>query len=407
MNGVSEEKQSNVTKVDHLIFILVTVMYWFTIYSYVPILTAYLDFLGATYMFIGVVVGSYGLLQMLIRLPLGIYSDVIKRRRPFIILGIAIGSLSCFGFILTDQLGWTLLFRALAGVSASTWVAFTVLYASYFSKQEITKAMGWISVTMVLGQLVSMIFSGVVVDKFGWMVPFWIGGIAGVIGLILCIWLKEEKEGVNRKPINVKELVTIIKEPQLIKVTLLSVLAYSIIFITIFGFSPNYALELGASTVGLSYLVIVFVVPHAFAAMVVGKWLRPRLGQWGTLFVSFIASALMTGLIPLVSSFSLLLLTQAINGFALGVVLPLLLGMSIESVEDEKRATAMGFYQAVYAAGMFVGPFIAGMLNSMFDLSAGFYFGGIIGIIGVLLVVVWKRAEENKVEAKSQNAAVK
>ncbi|WP_216831283.1 MFS transporter [Alkalihalobacterium elongatum] len=396
----------NVTKVDHIIFILVTVMYWFTIYSYVPILTAYLDFLGATYMFIGIVVGSYGLLQMLIRLPLGIYSDVIKRRRPFIILGIAIGSMSCFGFILTDHLGWTLLFRALAGVSASTWVAFTVLYASYFSREEITKAMGWISVTMVLGQLVSMVFSGIVVDKFGWMVPFWIGGIAGIVGLVLCFWLKEEKENVSREPIKIIELVAIIKEPVLIKVTFLSVLAYSIIFITIFGFSPNYALELGASTVGLSYLVIIFVVPHALAAIIVGKWLIPRIGNWATLFLGFLVSALMTGTIPFITSFGLLLLTQAVNGFALGLVLPLLLGMSIESVADEKRATAMGFYQAVYAVGMFVGPLVAGILNSAYDLAAGFYFGGVIGMVGVLLVVVWKRTEESNLNRKAEPAAL-
>ncbi|WP_238457989.1 MFS transporter [Alkalihalobacterium alkalinitrilicum] len=397
---MSGKNRSTVTKMDHVIFVLVTVMYWFTIYSYVPILTAYLDFLGATYMFIGVVVGSYGLLQMLIRLPLGIYSDVVKRRRPFIILGIAIGSMSSFGFILTDQLGWILFFRALAGVSAATWVAFTVLYASYFSKDDITKAMGWISVTMVLGQLLSMIFSGVIVEWYGWMVPFWIGGIAGVLGLILCFWLKEEKEEPVREPIKIKELLGIIKESLLIKVTILSILAYAIIFITIFGFTPNYALELGASTVGISYLVILFIVPHAFAAIIVGKWLAPRIGNWPTLLIGFLVSAIFTGTIPLINSFSILLITQAINGFALGLVIPLLLGMSIESVDDQKRATAMGFYQAVYAVGMFVGPFVAGILNSIYDLVAGFYFGGLIGVCGVVLVYVWQRVGKQSMKGE-------
>ncbi len=382
-------------------------MYWFTIYSYVPILTAYLDFLGATYLFIGVVVGSYGLMQMVVRLPLGIYSDVIKRRRPFIILGIVIGSISSFGFILTDQLGWLLVFRAMAGVSAATWVAFTVLYASYFSKEDITKAMGWISVTMVLGQLASMIFSGVFVEWFGWLFPFWLGGFAGIVGLILCLWLKEEKENSTHEPIEVKDIVSIIKEPLLLKVTLLSVFAYAIIFITIFGFTPNYALELGATTAGLSYLVIVFIVPHAFAAIMVGKWLTPRFGKWPTLLVGFIVSALFTGTIPLIHSFSVLLITQAFNGFALGLVMPLLLGMSIESVDDQKRATAMGFYQAVYAVGMFAGPFVAGILNSMFGLSAGFYFGGVIGVVGVVLVIIWQRAPQSRKRSEEQRIAVK
>ena len=43
---------------------------------------------------VGLVVGSYGLIQMLLRIPLGIWSDRIGKRKVFITIGVllALGS---------------------------------------------------------------------------------------------------------------------------------------------------------------------------------------------------------------------------------------------------------------------------------------------------------------------------
>src|SRR5690554_2198278 len=146
-------KPVTITRFDHFIFILVTTLYWTSLYIYVPILSPYVESLGATYTFVNIVLGSYGLMQILIRLPLGILSDRMRVRKPYIALGLLTSALSCLCFALTDQLGWTLVARAIAGISASTWVAFAVLYASYFLKHESTRAMGIISLVTVLGQL--------------------------------------------------------------------------------------------------------------------------------------------------------------------------------------------------------------------------------------------------------------
>ena len=56
------------------LFVLITVIYWFSLYVYMPILTPYVEGLGASLSMVGLVVGSYGFTQMLIRIPLGIYS---------------------------------------------------------------------------------------------------------------------------------------------------------------------------------------------------------------------------------------------------------------------------------------------------------------------------------------------
>jgi MFS family permease len=187
---MNEKPTEGVHSRDHLIFIIVTLIYWISLYIYVPILAPYLESLGATYTFVGIVLGSYGLMQIFIRLPLGIYSDRLRKRRPFIALGLLTSAVSCFCFAFTDQLGWGLAARAISGISASTWVAFTVLYASYYAKNETAKAMGTISLITVSGQLLGMGISGLLAEQWGWHSTFLAGGIIALIGFAAAFAIK-------------------------------------------------------------------------------------------------------------------------------------------------------------------------------------------------------------------------
>ena len=74
-------------------------------------------------------------------------------------------------FALTDSLEWALISRSFAGIAAATWVAFTVLYSSYFRFEEVHQAMSKISFIVVLTQLIGMTCSGYIVDKWGWHAP--------------------------------------------------------------------------------------------------------------------------------------------------------------------------------------------------------------------------------------------
>lgn len=61
--------------------------------------------------------------------------------------------------------------------------------------------------------------------------------------------------------------------------------------------------------------------------------------------------------------------------------MPLLLSLSIKAVTAPDRASAMGFFQASYALGVFIGPWISGLLAdglglaSVFVLCGGLCFG--------------------------------
>lgn len=382
------------------IFIVVSFLLWFPHFIYVPILSPYMETLSGKYTFIGVVLSSYGLMQVLFRLPIGMISDLLKMRKPFVIFGMLASASSCLLFLLTDSLGWILIARALAGIAAASWVAFSVLYPSYFAPNEVHRAMGSISFIVVLAQFLGMAFSGYIVDEWGWKAPFWIGASFSVLGAILSGFIFENKEESKRQPIKIKELMSVMKEPSLIKVSLLSIIAHSIIFSTMFGFTSNYAMGIGFDASEITYSVFAFMIPHAGATLFMGRVFVPLIGEWKSLKMAFFMASLFTLLIPFVQTKGLFLLIQIFSGFSLGLIFPLLLGMSIERVESEKRATAMGVYQAIYAFGIFGGPFFAGILNSLLGIKAGFYFVGTLGMIATVLVIVWSNKEVHSSSSK-------
>ncbi|WP_081387999.1 MULTISPECIES: MFS transporter [Paenibacillus] len=377
-------------------FLVIVFMFWFSSYIYVPVLSPYVEHLGASYFMVGMVLGIYGLMQILFRIPIGIGSDYLNRRRPFIYLGLIASGVSCFLFMWGAQPGWALAARAVSGIAASAWVVYSVMFAGYFPKEEAGKAMGMLQFTTVIAQLTSMMISGYMVEHWGWNAPFLIGGIVAIAALILALRLPEQKQEKRQNAIQIKELAGVVKEPLLVKVSLLSVLAHCVLFITMFGYTPNQALNIGASKESLGWLTLAFMIPHAIATLYGSRLFGGLLGDRGKLMLGFAGSALFTLLIPSMPTLAALCLTQVGNGFMQGLIFPLLLSKSVSEIDPFKRATAMGFYQAVYAIGMSAGPFVAGWMSSVYGLTGGFWLGGIAAALATILSWVWMKDTKQK-----------
>lgn len=400
----SADAQRTLVARDHVIFAAATLLYWATMYIYVPILTPFLEDRGLPLGTIGLIVGSYGLTQVLIRFPLGLYSDRLSRRKPFLFAGMAAGLLSCALFLYVDGWAGPLAGRLAAGVCASTWVPFTVLYASYYPPEQSGKAMSTLSFLTVAGQLGGMIASGYLASAGGWDAAFAAGIFVAAAGGTLVAFVREPSPstaavhlgaGPRRSATVWRPALALLRSSrQLLIVSLLSLLAHCVLFITMFGFTPLQAVEYGAGKNGLKWLVVSFMVPHALVSLWTGRYIAPRFGTRRVLVCGFALAAVCTALIPFSGGYEGLLVTQAANGVAQGLYLPLLLGLAIRDIRPSERATAMGFYQSVYAVGMFAGPYLAGWLNAGGGLKAGFAFGAAIAVVATVVALVGIKRDE-------------
>ena len=360
-------------------------------YTTVPILTSYVEYLGASHKMAGLIVGMYGLIQMIVRLPLGIISDRYQKHKIFIIFGLMFSVLSGLGILVTNHLSWILFLRALAGAAAATWVDFSVLFTRYFSKEQTSRAIGTLSSCSTIGQMLGILSGGWIAEKFSWESSFLLGAFVGLIGLIGAFYIVEKKHECVTNTIDVKKIVNLSKNKTLLSVSLLSVIFQLLIFATVFGFTPVYAQSLHASKFDLGLLTFFSAFSAALASWFGGTVLIQRFGEKKVLLIGLIMISVFTIAIPFTGSVSVLIFTQALSGIGRGLVAPILMSLSIMHIPLFLRSTAMGIYQSIYSFGMFIGPLFMGIISDFFSLRQGFIILGIVGFFLVRLAHVLLR----------------
>ncbi|MCX7781816.1 MAG: MFS transporter [Negativicutes bacterium] len=364
------------------LFCVVTGLYWFSMYTYVPILPVYATSLGASHEMIGLIVGAYGLTQMLLRIPLGIASDMKNKRKPFIVAGALITGLSAVGMWLFPYVTALLMFRAMSGIAAAAWVVFPVLFTGYFAGQS-AKAIGYLNFANFGGQFAGILAGSLAAQHWGREYTFVLAALGGAAGLLLSLFIEERAE-VVRKPAKITELVAIAKNKNLLKASLLAVISQIISYSTVFAFTPVFAKQIGASSLELGILTLLSVLPTAFASAMSGTMFSRKLGEKATIILGFAVTAMACMYIPFADTIVSLYISQIIGGFGRGLAFSPLMALSLADVDQSRRATAMGFFQAVYAAGMFIGPVLAGLISSMAGLNHAFWTMGLCGICGAV-----------------------
>jgi MFS family permease len=367
-------------------FFISTFLFWFSLYVYTPILSPYAESLGSSLRLIGLIVGSYGFTQFLLRIPLGIWSDKIQRRKPFIILGFIFSAFSGFGLALSKSPIGLLIFRGLSGVSATTWVAFTTLFSSYFDPSNVISSLSLLNFFTQSGQLVATLLGGFIAQNIGWTAPFYLAGIIALVGFIPAFFIKEE---VSRRSNNVSliELIRVGKIPLLLVSSILAILVQYFTFVTTYGFLPVYASNIGLSKSSLGVLTFLSSIPAAIASLLNSGTFFNRFTKKYLLALGFIFAMISSLFVPFTKSFFILGLLQCLGGISRGINYPVLMGLSILDVSPEKRATAMGFFQAIYGIGMFGGPFIGGLIGSAWGISSIFISTAILMLISAVIVI--------------------
>ncbi|MCX7796446.1 MAG: MFS transporter [bacterium] len=369
-----------------LYFFISTFLFWFSLYVYTPILSPYAETLGSSLKMIGLIVGSYGFMQFLLRVPLGIWSDKIQKRKPFIILGFVFSIFSGFGLALSRSPLGLLVFRGLSGVSATTWVAFTTLFSGYFDPSKVISSLSLLNFFTQSGQLVATLIGGFIAQRVSWTSPFYLAGVVALLGLIPALLIKENVSQKSNSP-SLMELIRVGSTPLLLISSILAILVQYFSFVTTYGFLPVYATNIGFSKSSLGILTFLSSIPAAIASLLNSRNFFVRFSKRYLLFFGFIFAMISSLFVPFTKNFFSLSLLQCLGGISRGINYPVLMGLSILEVPIEKRATAMGFFQAIYGIGMFGGPFIGGIIGSFWGINSIFISTAILMFVSAVIVI--------------------
>jgi len=369
------------------LFYAVTSLFWFALYAYVPYVAPYAEEMHTDVRMIGLITGSYGFTQMAIRFPLGIFSDKLRKRRIFIIVGLLFAAASGLVVYISPSPVSLLAARSLAGIAASSWVIFAVLCTAYKNPDETVKTMGILNACNSFGRMTALLFGGIVAEWHGFSYAFLLSGLAGLVGLALSSGIVE-KSPKSTEPPKLSALMDVARDQQLLCTSLLAIFTQYLSFATTFGFTPIVATGLGATNLQLGLLGVASTLPGLFIAPFAGTLVN-KLGAKKTLIYCFLLSALSSMAMPLTQQIWHLFVIQILNNIGLITAYTTLMGLCLLKIPVESHATGMGFFQAVYGLGMFLGPFVMGFLIHELGLVPAFALTGSIGLVAGILTVVF------------------
>ena len=372
-----------------IIYQLMIMFYWFSVFTYLPTLTPYLTSIGVSYSFIGLISSAYGIAQMLLRIPLGIASDRLRRRRIFINLGILIGLISSIGLFLTENQTTIFIMRALSGVAASTWVIMTVLFSSYFTSEKAASRMSQLSMINASGQVVAMLLGSALTTRFGYKAPFLLSIFVAAIAFVLSLFIKENVPPITKAPPTIKETMRVGKDRNLMVMSVLAAILQIILSGATSTFLPEIARNLGASNETLGLLSSISTLPRIASAMTCAMLLSKQVNERTLIAGGFLVTVITIAMTPFSSNLPILFAVTMVGGFGKGMVTTVTLALCTKSVDVSLKSTGMGFYQAIYGIGMSIGPAITGVVSDMFGIAAGFLFASGVAFVGFLITLIF------------------
>ena len=390
------------------LFLALVALFWFSLYTYSPIFTVYIKEFSTTQM-AGTIIASYGFVQMCLRIPVGILSDKIKNRKIFITIGLVASGVSALGLALFKAPVPALVFRGLTGLTAATWVPFSILYSSYYDKQQAARAIGVANAFNFGGQMIATLIGGFLPDWTNSYAPsFYLAVAAAAAGVVLSFFVVDQEEkDFPERPVKVRELLAVAKNPMLLIASGLAILTQFCSFATVYGFTPTFArANVDATASQLGIMTTLVTLPAIFAAPMSSSISKKLGGFDKSMLLVFAISAVYCCVVPFINNIYVYYVAQFVFGFARGSSTSLMMAAAILEIEPARRATAMGFFQAIYGIGMTLGPQIVGMFGrsaagetNLPGLVVGFFFVAATQVVGGVLSMTLLRRQVKKSEA--------
>ena len=352
-------------KKDQIIIFWILVLFW----SAISIIRAYRKLyaitpvenggLSLTPLLASQIAAGYGLMSLIVRLPMFIASDIFRRRKIFVQISLFL--LIVTSFLVAFNGSYTTLYLSSLslGISATMLALFNVMFSETFSKEKAALSVSILSVAPLLAEFIAApiqyIFTINEYKHFNYM---WIvSGILAVATFILTFMMKDYR------PVNsgfsFDKVKVVLKHGSFIYVCIMALLLSFVKFATSGANMIAYGkTSLGMSPLMLAYMDAVFAIPQLIAGVLVGVYFTRKWGLQKTLLFMF-GCALVFYIIALyVNNPYIIYFSYILNGLGYGGAYNVLISLAMQYFDREYRNVSMGIYQAFFALGIFYGDYV-------------------------------------------------
>lgn len=356
--------------------------FWISLYFYTPVFPVYVESLGASLSMVGAVVAAYAVPQLIMRIPLGLWFDAVKKRKLIVVGGIVTAVIGAIGLGLSPNPWFLFVFRIITGIGAAAWVAFVIFLAGYYPKEETGKAMGVTNFMQGISVVVATSTGGLAAEVWGIGTTFFVAALMGVVALAVLL-------PVTSPPVTIQKsswgsFTGVFTNPLLLKASAMGVLITFVGFSGVYAFTPLYGAKIGASSTDLGIITMLAVASQAVASLA-AVWIVKKRGNRFTIVFGALLMGITLVAIPFTRQVYQLEVVQVFHGLGQGALRTVLMTLSLQEIPLQQRATAMGVYQATYSVGMLLGPLISGFLADSHGLAVVFYLSAAISFVVAVL----------------------
>ena len=352
-------------KKDQIIIFWILVLFW----SAISIIRAYRKLyaitpvenggLSLTPLLASQIAAGYGLMSLIVRLPMFIASDIFRRRKIFVQISLFLLIITSFLVAFNGSYTTLYLSSLSLGISATMLALFNVMFSETFSKEKAALSVSILSVAPLLAEFIAApiqyIFTINEYKHFNYM---WIvSGILAVATFILTFMMKDYR------PVNsgfsFDKVKVVLKHGSFIYVCIMALLLSFVKFATSGANMIAYGkTSLGMSPLMLAYMDAVFAIPPLIAGVLVGVYFTRKWGLQKTLLFMF-GCALAFYIIALyVNNPYIIYFSYILNGLGYGGAYNVLISLAMQYFDREYRNVSMGIYQAFFALGIFYGDYV-------------------------------------------------
>jgi len=375
--------------------LLMITLFWFTQYLHVPFQTVYLDSLNVSSQLIGVIIGVYGVAQLGLRLPVGLGADRNGNHKLFIMIGMFTAGLGAVFRVVMPHGSGYLIANFLSGMASAMWISFMVLYSNFFSENEQRKAMSQSILANTTGIMLAFVSSTLLHQVLGLVYLNLLAIATGVVGF--CFACKLEKPEPKSEIISVGILLRVLKNKKLLLFSCFALVKQGVQLATVMSFTSQIVRNLGANNamVGVSTIVYMFS-SVIFARIASSEPFIQRFSRKLLIPAIFGFMGIYCFLIPNSTAMWQILMLQTLPALANGILFALLTAEAMSEITLEKKSTAMGCYQAIYAIGMTLFPAISGALAGAWNLSFAFNFLALTCLVAMITSFSYYKLESRK-----------
>lgn len=382
-----------------LLLSIITVLLWFSQYIHVPFQTPYLSGISVSVGFIGIIIGAYGIMQIIGRIPVGLFADLRGQRKPFIVGGMFCTFLGSLTRVLFPNGSGYLAANLLSGLASVSWICFIVMFTDMFSKKELQSATGKIISLNNLGILLGFLAGMILHDAYGMQTLCIAGTVAAFIGLVLSFFLTPETNLTGVSP-SKSDISQVFRNHRVILFGLAALVQQGVAASTANSFTTRAAKEMGASGMQIGLCSIVYILSAVISSNFSNKKYK-HLTPAVTMPLLFLGLAMYCFLVPNLPSVFFLYPLQILAGLGQGWLYASTTVEGMVEIPDSVHSTAMGFYASIYAIGMAVFPIFTGNIAENTGIPSAFYFLALICITSAVLIKIWyekqNRAKRNPI----------